>query len=267
MRLRPLLLGGTFFPNLQVNRIWDGDIGRVREYYTGNPSRVKTFLLSRRFDWISSHLTEGGLNVEIGSGSGIASFFLKKKLILTDVVKHEWIDRIVDATNMDFPEGSVDAFVLNHCLHHFSDPITFFRDAGRFLKLGGKIIIHDPHPSLLMRLLARLARHEGWSYECDPFARNPVCNDPADPWSANLALSELLFADRERFERELTGYRVVFDDFAECLIWVLSGGVNARAVDLDLPGWMIRIAHRMDQVLVRAPRLFALSRRIVLQRQ
>jgi len=39
----------------------------------------------------------------------------------------------------------------------------------------------------------------GYDFSADPFDPTRPCNDPADPWSANCAIPNLLFDDLGRF--------------------------------------------------------------------
>ena len=39
----------------------------------------------------------------------------------------------------------------------------------------------------------KLMKHEAYDFGVDVFDENVICNDKNDPWSANCAVSELLF--------------------------------------------------------------------------
>ena len=118
------------------------------------------------------------------------------------------------------------------------------------------------------RTLLRLMRHEGWSYDVDVFDDNSVTNDPADPWSANCAIPQLLFSDPARFEREMPGLKILRKELTECLIFPLSGGVTAKIPMIQFPRWVLRALDRVDRALIRAlPEVFALGIRVVIQRK
>jgi hypothetical protein len=110
-------------------------------------------------------------------------------------------------------------------------------------------------------------RHEGWSYEVNVFDKNEVANDPSDPWSANCAIPEMLFQDKQYFEHNLPQFRVVHNELTECLIFPLSGGVIARSPTILLPVVILKMIDKLDQLLIKLfPTVFALGRKVVLQK-
>lgn len=209
--------------------------------------------------------------VEIGSGPGFSPLYLKKKPLLTDVEKNSWIDRIIDATHMDFDDHSVDLMITSHTIHHFYSPYTFFMEVLRVLKEHSILLIQELHCSLLMRLLLRVMRHEGWSYEVDVFDPNVIVNDPRDPWSANCAVPTLLFEDIQKFESVFTNdncrLKILRNEVCECSIFPLSGGVIAKTSVPRLPKKVLQFLSFLDKQLIKvAPHIFALGRRIVIQK-
>lgn len=152
-------------------------------------------------------------------------------------------------------------------IHHLSSPVRFFREMKRILRPSGLLLIQEINTSLLMRMLLRAMRHEGWSYDINVFEENTVANDPADPWSANCAIPELLFRDPARFERSVPWFTVRVNKLCECFLFPLSGGVIAKTKTINLPRAVLSIVQTLDAVLVSAsPKLFALGRSVVLER-
>ena len=45
-------------------------------------------------------------------------------------------------------------------------------------------------------------RHEGFSYDVNVFDSTAVVNDPADLWSANCAVPEMIFECSSKFEQD-----------------------------------------------------------------
>jgi hypothetical protein len=149
-----------------------------------------------------------------------------------------------------------------------AQPLLFFREMERILKPGGRLIIQEVNASLAMRLALRLMRHEGYSYEPNVFDPEAICNDPADPWSANCAIPNLLFDDREAFERNVPAFRMVHTSFREFACMFNCGGVIAKTFCLPLPKWMVYLMHGIDTILTAvAPSLFAMQRQIVLEKR
>ena len=188
---------------------------------------------------------------------------------MTDVADHEWVDRVVDAMNLDYPDSSVDVFVCSHMIHHLANPATFFDSLAKKLKPGGRIIIQDIYTCLLMKIVLRLMRHEGWSDSVNVFDRSAICNDPSDAWSANCSIPKLLFwGGGATFDREFPQYNVLKRTRNECFLFLLSGGVIAKTFYLPIKSYGIKIIKFIDNILVRTiPSVFACGCSIVLEKK
>ncbi|MCS6809597.1 MAG: class I SAM-dependent methyltransferase, partial [Candidatus Kapabacteria bacterium] len=62
-----------------------------------------------------------------------------------------------------------------------------------------------------------------------------VVSNPSDPWSGNNAVGALLFNDHQRFYSNVPYFRIVFDAYSECFLFLLSGGVTAKTFAIPLP--------------------------------
>lgn len=191
--------------------------------------------------------------------------YIKKPYCLTDFADNAWLDmKNVNALQLPFAESSLDFIISSNMIHHLAKPYEFFKEAKRVLKPQGKIIIQEIHTSFFMRLILRLMRHEGYSYEVDVFDKNTICNDPNDLWSANCAIPEILFNDAKKF-RQNFGFEIKDRKFSEFMIFPLSGGVIAKAKTIQLPTGLLKIIDSIDSLLCKiAPNIFALQNRLVL---
>ena len=74
--------------------------------------------------------------IELGSGNGASKDILKsKKIILTDIQKYPWIDKKVDMTKLNLEKKykkKVDVFIINHALHHCSNPAKLLKTTERY---------------------------------------------------------------------------------------------------------------------------------------
>jgi SAM-dependent methyltransferase len=63
-----------------------------------------------------------------------------------DLYPGEGIDKVFDL-NEDWPieDNSVDDYICLHTLEHLDDPIHFFREVQRTLKVGGTITVETPY--------------------------------------------------------------------------------------------------------------------------
>ena len=263
------MLKGTYFPRHADNRLsHEGDVGFAREHFIKNKANNLKFLLARRYAWMNDYIRDLDSVIELGCGAGLSKFFLDcPGLILTDVHDAPWVDQRIDALNIPFDDDSIDAFICSHMIHHLANPHRFFSSLHDALKPGGLVIIQDIYTSLLMRILLRVMRHEGWSYDVDVFDPSTIANNPDDPWSANCAIPELLFHGTRPFEEEFPGFSVIKNERNECLVFPLSGGVTAKTRTIPLPLRALKLVDAVDKLLVAlSPGVFAFGCSIVLRK-
>lgn len=267
--LRHIIFKRKYSPPLQANRMKNlGDLKAAREdYYKNRPGNL-TYLLKQRYTWMNEYIDGKETVIEIGSGAGIGEEFIhNKNLKLTDVQKYDWIDLEVDALNPPFEDGTIDAIIASNMIHHLARPVVFFQQMARILKPSGLLVIHEVNNSVLMRFLLWLMRHEGWSYDEDVFDIKTVSNDPDDPWSANCAVPQILFKNPAKFESHFKEFKVLRNELCEGFIFPLSGGVTAKTKIIQLPYFLLELVGWLDRILISlVPRVFALGRRVVLQR-
>ena len=265
---RPWLLGKGFFADHAKHRLRQGgDLKASREGFLASRFNNLDYLLRTRYDWMKPWIKPSSRIAEFGAGAGFSSLYLDTKLIVSDVVENDWVDVAMDATQMAFADASLDAIIISNALHHFAAPTKFLTEAVRVMKDGGLILVGDAYCSLLLRIILRMAHHEGYSYDADVFDRHAVANYPKDPWLGNNAISNLLFDTKEEFEAQFPDLEIVMDQPCECLLFLLSGGVTSKAPVPELPVLVLDWIAGIDRALVKfAPNLFALSRRTVLKK-
>ena len=246
----------------------EGSVALARLNFLERRFRNLDVLLQSRYTWMNRYLARGQTIIEIGAGAGFSPLYLTQKPILTDAADNTWIDRFIDATHMDLESGSVDVLIASHNIHHFYSPYKFFKECERVLKEDGILLIQELNTSLLMRILLRLMRHEGYSYDVDVFDQQAIVNERHDLWSANCAVPELLFTDATRFEQTFTDMKVEVNELCECLIFPLSGGVISKTRMPELPSFLLKTVLLLDRLLVLvAPDLFAMGRRVVIRKR
>lgn len=259
-----------YFPSHDKNRMKnEGDVVAARSYFLEGRNKILISLLEQRFKWMNEYIKDTDKNlIELGCGPGLSKFFIENKnLVLTDVLDNDWVDRHVDALNIDYPDESLDVIICSNMLHHLAKPADFFERTSKKLAKGGRILIQDMHTSLLMKLVLRLMRHEGYSDYVDVFNRDVICNNPEDPWSANCSIPKLLFDNKETFEKFFPMYKIRKYELNECFMFYLSGGVIAKTFTLNIRGLGIKIIQQIDKMLVNfLPSIFAGSSSIVLEK-
>ena len=91
----------TYYPSHGQNRMkHEGDVVAAREYFMTGKNRVLYNLIRQRF-------------------------IKNDKLVLTDITEHEWVDKRVDAMNIDYPDESIDVIICSNMIHHISNPSSF----------------------------------------------------------------------------------------------------------------------------------------------
>lgn len=266
------MLKRAYHPRHEQNRMrHEGNVPRAREQYlSGQVPENLRHLLQGRYEWMNQFIRPGDVGLEVGCGTGLSKQFIRaEKYFLSDFENYAWLDfKNVDALATPFDDASFDFIVNSNMIHHVASPLRFFAEMHRILKPGGRLIIQEINASLVMRLLLRLMRHEGYSYDVNVFDRNSICTDPRDLWSANCVIPNLLFDDREAFERNVAGFHFVYHRFQECLCLINSGGVIAKTMYVPLPRFALRCLGAADSFLTACfPNVFALQRQIVLQKQ
>ena len=264
------MLRGTYFPNHNDNRMkQEGDLKAARLDFFSKKTNNLFYLLWNRYNWMNDYIQRDDRIIELGAGAGFSKEYIKSgNLEITDVIKYPWIDRVIDVSSPSNigKKNSVDVFICSQMIHHLSSPLKIFEILKEYLKPGGYILIQETNTSLIMRIILRIMRHEGWSYDVDVFDKEAICNDPRDPWSGNNAIPELLFRNPDYFSK-VTGLNVIKNNFNECLLFPLSGGVTAKSKTIQLPVRLLSKINRLDKLLVwMAPSIFALGRSIVLSK-
>ena len=222
------------------------------------------FLIKSRCNWIDNYLKSNSNILELGSGSGLMRFFIKKKFTSSDVVKNKWIDKIINAEDIPYKNSELDSLIINHTILHLNDPYKFFREAERTLKVGGDLIIHEINLSFVHKLIIKLFNHCSYDYKIDLFRNKNNLN--TNTFSANAANLELII-DKKEFSNKFSGFKIIEDKKCEFFVYLLTGGINSNFKTINLNNLLLTIFNYIDSLIIFLfPNIFALSRKIVIKK-
>ncbi len=170
--------------------------------------------------------------VEIGSGAGFSKA-IYPQMITTDIAEAPYIDKVLDAQNMSYPDQSVRGFFLINVVHHFLKPAKFFKEVERTLMSGGRLVMLEPYNSPFNRLLCSNMDH----YEYfDIIDASWEASDQSRMSKANMALTwNILVRDQKRFKQIFPNLEIVSIKAHTFLSYILSGGMSYKSF---LPAFM-----------------------------
>lgn len=189
-------------------------------------------------------VSEGGLAIEIGSGAGFVKEIIPH-IITSDAVSYPNIDRVMDATQLDFPDNSLSCICMFNVLHHIPNTPAFFQEAIRCLIPGGRILMVEPYAGWLSSWIFRYLHHEGfdknvesWEFE----SSGPVSD-------ANNALPSVIFErDIEKFREQFSELSILrFEPHTPLRYW-MTGGLQKWSM---LPRWAYGLISWVDKKLIQ----------------
>ena len=240
----------------------------AREIYNSSKSKNLKFLLNERFNWMNRYIKEGDVGIEVGSGAGFTKDFIKNKnLKLTDMRNDEHLDyKNIDAQNTKFESESFHYVIASNMIHHIPYPVKFFREMNRILKKGGKLIIFDSYCSLIFQIVTAIMKHEGFDFTVNVWDEKNPKSDEYDVWDGNIAITNLIFDDKKKFNEKLGNYfSIEYEKLTECLIFLNSGGVTSKTFSIPMNKFFLNILKSIDKILIKvSPSIFCMGRRVVL---
>jgi SAM-dependent methyltransferase len=193
--------------------------------------------------------------IEIGSGPGFAREFIPE-LELTDLVQAPWHTRRMSAEALALADSSVGALVLFDVLHHVAAPATFFSEAVRVLRPGGRVVLCEPYMSPVSRWVYHRFHPEIVDMSVDPLvAAVQHVGVAKDPFASNQAIPTLIFCrDQGRtFSRMFPALGVVRVERMAGFAYPASGGFS-HAPFLPAPLWraLFAMENHLPEVAFRA---------------
>ena len=218
--------------------------------------------LYHRWYGIIGDAIKPGTILEIGGGSGnLKEFF--PDVMSSDIIFVPWLDVVADAHHLPFKDGSLDNIVLFDVLHHLRESVSFFSDAQRVLKQGGRILIMEPYVSCASFLVYRFIHSEGVNWNIDPFITDCSVKGKS-PFSGNQAVTTLMFEKyKERFIEAYPHIRIIRQERSDFILYPLSGGFNNPSL---CPLFLYNLFDRLEKILKPLSCFLAFRIFIVLER-
>ena len=200
-----------------------------------------------------------GKKLELGAGGGFMEEFIPD-LIRTDVVELPFLDGVCFAENIPFREGELSAIVMVNVLHHIPNARSFYKEATRTLKTGGRVVMIEPTVTLLSRFVYRYLHHEPFDpqaehWDLPPAGRLSGGND-ALPWIIH-------YRDASAFEREFPQLRLIYKTQFDSFVHILSGGVTTKGY---VPLSILKAFNLMENIIWFTMPLVGLFQMIVLEK-
>lgn len=229
---------------------------------TWNSKPLLRFIYRTWYRDITAHLTDG-MSVELCGGTGNLKEY-ESSVISTDLTLAPWLDAVVNAEALPFPEASLSNIVLIDGLHHIAKVCTFFEEACRALRTGGRIIILEPYLSPLSFPVYHFIHEEPVD-----FSRNPLDNESAKkgtlPFDANQAVATILFEkDYHRFHRRFTLLEKTVHRHLLAWNYVLSGGFSHNQL---IPTAVAKVLGSVKKIVPLPRRLLAFRLFVVLEKK
>ena len=242
----------------------------ARETYYSSKSKNTKFLLKKRFSWMNDFILDRHVGIEVGSGAGFSKDFINNKNFkLTDLGTDDHLDfKNIDAQDTGFKEESFDYVIASNMIHHIPFPIKFFKEMNRILKKNGNLIIFESYCSLTFQLATIIMKHEGFDFTLDVWDEKNPKSDEKNAWHGNIAVPHLIFDNKKKFEENLGKFfKVEYEKFTECLIFLNSGGVTSKTKCIPMNNFFLNLLNSIDKFLVKFfPNVFCMGRRIVLRK-
>jgi SAM-dependent methyltransferase len=203
-----------------------------------------------------------GTTLEIGGGSGNFKEYFPDA-ISSDILFVKWLDAVLDAHHLPFGNETFENIILFDVLHHLQDPVSFFSDAERVLKHGGRIIMMEPYISLASFIVYRFFHFEGMSWYIDPF--DPVgWSKEKKPFHGNQAIPTLIFKKyKHLFDDKFPCLKIIRKEPMDPVIYPLSGGFHYSSL---CPQFLCGVLECIEELLRPMNRFLGFRLFVVLEK-
>jgi SAM-dependent methyltransferase len=221
------------------------DQQQLDEYYTRRQVWAQKpqirLVYERWVKKIQKFLVHGPL-LEVGSGSGLLKDLLPE-VILSDVFKLPWIDKVVDCMDLPFKENTLAGIISLDLLHHVAQPHAFLREAARVLKPAGRLFLIEPYITPGSYFGYKLLHHEDVNFK-EYHAGVDKTGKKADPWQGNSALANLVFKrDLSCWDSLQPDLDIIHREIFSLFDFQAAAGFKSYAL---IPHWLFKHLVKID---------------------
>ena len=204
------------------------------------------------FDALLRSLPPRARVVEIGAGPGFLSAYARGRAsgltwVASELLETPWNDVVADGLQLPFGAGSFDAVVGLDLVHHLARPASFFAEAARVLRPGGRIAVIEPWVSPFSYPIYRWLHQEGCTLGLDPW--DPFGRDAAsdkDPFRGDAAVLRRLVKDTPPARWRELGFSPPAVARMNGFAYLLSLGFREASL---LPGPLAGVLMKADRAL------------------
>jgi SAM-dependent methyltransferase len=219
----------------------------------------------RRFhEVIAGHLARDvrGEVVELGAGVADISEVIPG-CIRTDLFPNPWIDRVENAYELSFDDGSISNIILFDVFHHLRYPGHAMAQFHRVLANGGRVLIFEPCMSVLGRLVYSMLHQEPLRADEKITWDAPPGWSPSqiDYYAAQGNASRIFL--RKEVDVSSLGWKTITIVRLSAISYVASGGYSKRQM---FPDKALGAMQFLDRMCDKLPGLFATRMLVVLEK-
>ena len=222
-------------------------------------SKIQTIQVYLKFLYslVYSRLAGKRKILEIGSGAGISSEFLKGLQVMrTDLLAWKGNDVIggIDAMNLPYEDDAFDGIFAVDALHHIPFPAKALTEMIRVCAPDNQIILIEPYVSILSFPIYRLFHTEKTSWKTLNFDfDHPMVGD--EPNEGDQCIAQSIFLNPEKCDglRILASKEITIEiKYLSPLAFFATGGLTKPIKGLSiLISALIKFEKRVPQFLLK----------------
>lgn len=200
--------------------------------------------------------------VELGSGLGNIREVIPHCL-RTDLFPNPWIDQIENAYKLSFADESISDLILTDVFHHLKYPGTALKEFVRVLRKGGRVILLEPHMSMLGLLVYGIPHDEpiAITKKIEWEAPKDWSPEEIDYYAAQGNATRIFIGNR--FRPKLVTWQKIETIRFSAIAYAASGGFSKPQL---YPTSMFPLIRKLEKLLDVFPVLFATRLLVILEK-